>query len=330
MENSKIDFVMLWVDSSDSNWRKEYCDFTGKKDVSELNRYRDWGFLKYWFRSIEKYAPWVNKIYLVTNGQTPSFLDKRNPKVEIISHREIIDERYLPLYNSSAIELNIYKIRGLSEQFVYFNDDMLLIAPTQPSDFFYKGLPCDCAILDMVIPMGNDDVYYHMVLNDVDIINKYYNKKRVTRNNLWRWYNVTYTTGFIRNVCLSPWKYFAGFKTHHLESSFLKSSFEEMAKREPAAFERTFQSHFRGYSDVNQYLIRYYQLCEGLFYPRRKKGRYFEIGPQTEEIVNAIKDKKYKSICMNDVYDEIDFEYNKNFILSALEMEFSEKSSFEI
>ena len=94
----KIDFVLIWVDGSDRDWLTEKQKYEGKRSESsagketdiddELNRYRDWDNLKYWFRSIEKNAPWVNKIYFVTCGQTPSWLNTGNDKLVLINHKD--------------------------------------------------------------------------------------------------------------------------------------------------------------------------------------------------------------------------------------------------
>lgn len=330
MDNQKIDFVILWVDCNDPKWQQMYNDFTGKDTLIDPNRYRDWGFLKYWFRSVEINAPWVNKIYFVTCGQKPKFLNTSHPKIKCITHDEFIEQKYLPLFNSSAIEMNLFKIEGLSEQFVYFNDDMFLNAPVVPSDFFVNGKPCDNAVLDMVIPMGENDVFYHTVLNDIDIINKYYAKRDVLKKNIGGWLTLRYGKEVIRNICLTPWKYFAGFKNYHLPNSYLKSSFSTMYNREPQAFERTWSHNFRSSEDINQYLIQDYQLCEGLFYPKRKSGKFFEIGPQTEEIVNNILSNKYKMICLNDDKNDIDFDSNRAAVIKAFDTKYPNKSSFEI
>lgn len=325
-----IDFVVDWVDCNDPEWQKMYTDFTGKKIVEGKNRFRDWGFFKYWFRAVEKYAPWVHKVYLVTCGQKPDFIDLNSPKLELVTHEEYIDKKYLPTFNSNVIELNLHNIKGLSEHFVLFNDDMFLNAPVQKEDFFRQGLPCDAAVLDMVIPMGENDPFYHMILNNVDIINKHYGKKKVIGENKKKWYRVDYKEGLVRNLCLSPWKYFTGFKDYHVVNNYLKSSFEEMQRLEPEAFERTFQNHFRGWNDITQYLIRYYQLCEGKFSPLKKKGKFFEIGKQTDEIVKAVVEENYKIICLNDDVEEIDFEAEKRKVISAFEKKYPEKSSFEL
>ena len=91
----KIDFVVTWVDFNDPLWRKMYTDFTGKEIVADANRYRDWGLFKYWFRAVEKYAPWVNNVFLITCGQKPDFLNLDHPKLKFISHSITSDLLYI-------------------------------------------------------------------------------------------------------------------------------------------------------------------------------------------------------------------------------------------
>ncbi len=140
----KIDFVLLWVDGSDLRWLEEknrYSDSGGIVSASQsAARYRDWDNLQYWFRGVEKFAPWVNKIYFITWGHTPSWLNKAHPKLKIVNHRDFIPEEYLPTFNSNAIELNLHRIDGLSEHFVAFNDDMFIIDHVEARDFFIERI----------------------------------------------------------------------------------------------------------------------------------------------------------------------------------------------
>ena len=145
--DSDIDFVILWVDGSDPAWQAEKAQYTPPEACSSVDnstaRYRDWENLKYWFRSVEKFAPWVRKIHFVTWGHLPSFLNTDAPKLHIVNHRDFIPEDCLPCFNSPALEINLHNIPGLSEQFVYFNDDMFIINHVKKNDFF-QMLGCHC------------------------------------------------------------------------------------------------------------------------------------------------------------------------------------------
>ncbi len=149
----KIDFVLAWVDGSDKEWQKEkakYCKESIPGDNRE-ERYRDWDILKFWFRGVEKYAPWVNKIFFVTWGHLPPWLDIKNPKLEIVNHMDYIPGQFLPTFNSHTIELNFHRIKGLSEHFVYFNDDFFVINHVKQEDFFVNGMPKDMLALQPVV-----------------------------------------------------------------------------------------------------------------------------------------------------------------------------------
>ena len=101
--NNAIDFVIPWVDGSDPAWIKEkqlYSNNIQKEDDGREIRFRDWGTLKYWFRGVERYAPWVRKIHFVTWGHLPEWLNTNTPKLHIVNHRDYIPAEYLPTFNS--------------------------------------------------------------------------------------------------------------------------------------------------------------------------------------------------------------------------------------
>jgi hypothetical protein len=103
---------------------------------ADVNRYRDSGELRYSIRSLVKYAPWIRRIYLVTDNQIPNWLNLENDRIKVVSHEEIFPNRsHLPVFSSPAIEAHLHRIPGLSNKFIYFNDDVFLGAPTSPEDF---------------------------------------------------------------------------------------------------------------------------------------------------------------------------------------------------
>lgn len=114
-----IDVVYTWVDSDDEKFNEERLKFQnsstsetlqGKAESTDIARFQSHDELKYSIRSLMKYAPWVNHIYIVTNGQIPKWLDTNNTKVTIIPHSTIIDSQFLPTFNSHVIESSLYKI----------------------------------------------------------------------------------------------------------------------------------------------------------------------------------------------------------------------------
>ena len=138
-----IDLVYTWVDGNDPEWqvKKIYWQKQLAPDdeyaVSPA-RWRDREELKYSLRSVEQYMPWVNKIYIVTDNQVPAWLNLNHPKIKIISHSEIFPADALPVFNSMAIETRLAHIPGLSEHFIYSNDDFFTAVYLSP-DFFFTA-----------------------------------------------------------------------------------------------------------------------------------------------------------------------------------------------
>ena len=114
-----IDFVVLWVDGSDPVWQAEKAKYQGKTldDSNAPNRFRDWGLMPYWFRAVEKFAPWVRKIHFVTCGHVPAFLNLAHPKLHHVKHEGFLPPEVLPTFSSHAIEMNLHRIPGLAEHF---------------------------------------------------------------------------------------------------------------------------------------------------------------------------------------------------------------------
>lgn len=106
-----IDIVVTWVDGNDPAWLKEKnkyetCHNHFFAHGNGICRYRDWQIFRYWFRSIEQYAPWVNQVFFVTWGHVPKWLNVNAPKLKIIRHSDFIPAKYLPTFNSNPIESN--------------------------------------------------------------------------------------------------------------------------------------------------------------------------------------------------------------------------------
>ena len=137
-----VDIVYTWVDGFDSKWRDKYLAHRQQlphdagKYAATAARYISRYELKYSLRSIADFAPWANRIYIVTDEQTPSWLASDHPRIKVVDLSAIIDPQYLPTFNSYAIMANLHKIHGLSEHYVYFSDDMLLCRPVSKNNFF--------------------------------------------------------------------------------------------------------------------------------------------------------------------------------------------------
>ncbi|MBQ9235369.1 MAG: Stealth CR1 domain-containing protein [Alphaproteobacteria bacterium] len=136
-----IDIVYMWVDGADPKFAEQKALWQKKLGVmpnndNHISRYIDNQELRYSLRSVATYAPWINKIYIVTNGQVPSWLDTTHPKIRIVTHAKIMPADSLPTFNSRAIESCIADIPELSEHFLLANDDCFISTPVEPKFFF--------------------------------------------------------------------------------------------------------------------------------------------------------------------------------------------------
>jgi len=138
----KIDLVYLWVNGNDEEWRAqkkywaEQCGVNPDDVESQAYRYKDNQELRYSLRSAQKFAPWINKIFIITNGQVPEWLDTSHPKIKIIPHEQIMPKSALPTFNAGAIETCLANIPELSEFFLFANDDFFFGSPLKPDYFF--------------------------------------------------------------------------------------------------------------------------------------------------------------------------------------------------
>ncbi len=330
MTSVKIDFVIPWVDGGDLEWQKEKKHYLGEKtsedDAREI-RFRDWGTLRYWFRGVENYAPWVNKIHFVTWGHLPEWLNINHPKIHIVNHKDYIPEQYLPTFSSHVIELNMHRIPGLSNHFVYFNDDIFILQPLAETDFFQNGVPCDLCVANAITPRLGE--FSPILLQTTSYINKHFNKKQDIKHNFRKWFSFKYGSLLIRTICLLPWTFHTGFYNHHLAVPYKKETLETVWKEEPEILQQTCSHRFRNDSDVNQYIFRYWHLASGDFVPHKLLGKYMNMGNDNTPIYNAIKNRSYKLLCVNDKENNADFEEEKQKIINAFEKVFPEKSEFE-
>jgi hypothetical protein len=133
-----VDAVYTWVDGSDPAFRNAVGQYAATAPGERgSGRYRDNGELRYSVRSLVRFAPWVRRIHILTNGQAPAWLDRAHPRIHLVTHAEVFPRpECLPTFNSNAIEMCLHRIPGLSRRFLYFNDDVFLSRPVEPGDFF--------------------------------------------------------------------------------------------------------------------------------------------------------------------------------------------------
>lgn len=327
-----IDFVVTWVDMNTPAWQKEFAQYAGEKDnekngVSEA-RFRDYGFLKYWFRGVEKFAPWVRKIHFVTCGQKPEWLDDSNPKINLVDHRDFIPSQFLPTYNSVVIERYMHRIPGLAEHFVYFNDDFYITSSISPERFFKNGLPCDIAVFQYNPAWSQ---WYKTLKNNIRIINRHFNKKEVLARFHDKWFDKSYGSRARWNYILKPYGKFITLRTPHNAQPYLKSTFEEVWAVAEKELTETSANRFRAVTDYTPELFRTWQICRGNFEPYNTYGdtKMFPLIIKSKKAIKAIWEQSYKLICLNDNENIRHYEQVMESLKAAFDHILPEKSSFE-
>jgi hypothetical protein len=282
--NFPIDAVITWVNDQDLDWRKAKEDrakTVGRdiKRAAHSERFRNRDELKYCLRSIEQFAPFIRKIFLVTAGQVPEWLDTSHPQLQLIDHRDIFCHKTaLPTFNSSAIETQLHHIDGLAEHFLYFNDDFFLGKLCKPQDFFLE----------------NGAIKYfpssqRATASDIDDSREEY---LVADRNAIRM--VTEHFGRCgREIML------------HVPYPSSKSLLTEMERRYQSAFDTCAGEPFRSARDIRPiaFMQYHYGFLTNRAVPSSIEHRYLALWKPTiqAQLDGLRRSRKYKTFCINDV-----------------------------
>lgn len=317
----KIDLVYLWVDGNDPEWqmkkRKVLVDRGENPDPQALHkgRFSETEELKYSLRSVEMNAPWINNIYIVTDDQIPEWLNTDHPKVRVVSHREILPAEYLPTFNSHALEMSLTNIEGLSERFLYANDDTFFARPTTP-DFFYTSEGFPIARFARYVPRSGS-LYMAVISKARELIYEKYGK----------WY---------RRV------------PHHNIDAYLKSDVVACNNEFAELVEQTRSKQFRTIDDLQRVVWLYWAVANG----RAKMTivRHYTATKSIKERIGCLLKGKYSTdsrsfglhghgverriakynpvlMCLNDT--EFASDNCRMSMKDYLERRFPQKSSFE-
>lgn len=334
-----IDFVVLWLDTNEPKWQQNYATYSSlTKHGKENVRFRDHDTFRYWFRAVETYAPWVHKVFLVTNGKFPNWINKDCPKLELVEHADYIPHEMLPTFNSCVIELFLNRIKGLAEHFVYFNDDFYLNAPIKPNYYFKNGLPCDnnkesCFNVPIYTKEDRFGITLSM-LASIGVINRHFNRWQTFLQSPRRWLGTHLGfKGVLMSCMIAKQRLFIGFTNYHIEQAFLKSTLDEVWEKEQIILNESC-TRFRNDLSINQYIFRYWQFASNKFYPKKRSRAFFFLNNREvlKDIENNMMNEKYKSICLNDssFCSDEDYEFLKENLPILFEKKFPKKSSFEL
>lgn len=315
----KVDLVYLWCDDADAEWSAKRKKYLPKNDYDEQavckGRFVQSDELKYSLRSVEKYMPWVNHIFIVSDNQIPAWLNLKNPKITMVKHEEILPKKCLPLFNSSAIESALANILHLSEYFAFMNDDMLLYAPINIDDLFSKDGKVICRMI-YVKPLRQPTMYEAKILD-------------------------------MQNLCARKYDYKCRYFPHHNLDVYSKSAYKECLADTNSLVQETLKNRFRTKNDWQRVIVSYYMLAKG--YAKLKvvnnyqelvfawlKHNFIDLGKKDSLVLSLhsqdyhkkLRRYKPKFLCMEDseYVDDNDRRRGRDF----LEALFSDKSEFEL
>jgi len=276
-----IDIVYTWVDGADPVWARKRAQWSGEidklpHDGAVASRYESHDELKYSLRSVEMYAGWCRHVYVITDGQVPEWMDTTSDKLTIVDHRDLFEPHELPLFNSHAIESRIHRIPGLSEEFVYLNDDMFFGRPVAPKLFFTGGGLTRFFPSAAVIDPGQRNELDNSVTS-------------AAKNN----------REFLRQVfgrTLSR-------KMKHTPYAHRRSVLEEMELKYPEVFEAS-RTKFREHSNYSivSSLAQNYSALTGRAVEGRIRYGYVDISrPDADQVyAKMLRTRSYEVFCLND------------------------------
>lgn len=305
----KVDLVYLWVDDKDPLWQKKRVQSTKSeviKESADACRFKDNNELKYSLRSVEKFAPWINRIFVVTDNQIPSWLNTDCDKIRVVDHSEIIPKDKLPVFNSCVIENRIPFIADLSEYFLLANDDTFFWDAVDENFFFDRG--------KIIFRVGNR------------IKNKEY--RHLYGHSVYKAYQM------IKDKFGVSVPYFS----HHNIDAYKKSVFLECIQAFQTDFDETLSHKFRTIDDVQRVIVSFYAAVNNKAITRETvvnpilkflglknpESEYFGLKKSN---LTKIKTSKAKLLCINDNRKTTD--YDREMMVKILEEKFPMPSQFE-
>lgn len=278
-----IDVVYTWVNHNDNIWKNKYLsykknDYSYGQNATDLSRFSNNNELYFSLKSIKKFIPWVRKIYIITDNQTPEWIDLYS-NVTIIDHRDIIPKEYLPTFNSHVIEAYLHKIKDLSEYFLYFNDDVFVSREIPKSHFFKSNGISSLFItkksINAMRDKGINTPTLHACLN--------------SRELLYDEFYIEIDTPLV-----------------HSYIPLRKNLYNEVFNKFHAEISAFSENKFRTNHDLNMatFLVPWYSYLKGYSAPYKDICYYFNIRSATaQQIYKQLKQSNIMphSICANDI-----------------------------
>jgi hypothetical protein len=315
--NVPIDIVYTWVDDQLPGYRNQLQQYAKSKHDTNPNRTRNnLDILKYSLRSVEKYTPWIRNIYIITcRPQAPKWLGNTSNRIKLIHHDEIIPNEYLPTFNSFCIVSFMHRIQGLSEYFLYIEDDMLFGNPTELDDFISLS--------------GNKLLVHPRIIKTTSAAKR-------NDNNQGPWDLALAYCNQLLNMSFGERN---RHSINHVPLLIEKKTWGDMIEKWADSFEITRQSRFRSKLNVApEYLYPYYMFytekanMTGIYSTYKKT---FYLGLENNSLLTAaglamIKFFRPKMYCLNDNFGNNPDAGIVKMARKFLDDYYPGKSSFEI
>lgn len=326
----EIDLICPWLDEKDPAWQQERNQYASPELYNSECMFREWELMRYWFRGVERALPWIRKVHFVTWGHLPPWLNTEHPKLNIVRHEEFIPKAYLPTFNSIVISVNIHRIPGLAEQFIYTNDDFYFLDRVTPEEYFQNGLPCDQLHIMPITEVCTDSFGY-ILWNNISCLNEHFDLQTCMAQHKDQWFADCYSDKVLAdNRMAASLRHFPGFDCPHLPQPYLKSSFTAVWEKAHARLNYACKQKFRTWSAHSEWLMRYWQLASGNFVPYvRQGGRAISLDLEKEKIKETLLSTKNRVICLNDRDQTMDFISRREYLKKLFERVLPQKSAFE-
>lgn len=281
-----IDVVYTWVDGADPDWlnrKNSLLSGTGRPATHPLSandsRYLSRDELRYSLRSLEMHANWARRIYLVTDRQVPGWLRTDHPRLRIVDHTELFAGRgRLPTFNSHAIETQLHHIDGLSEHFLYLNDDVFFGAAVTPEAFFHSNGSAKFFLSHAKIGVGESRP------SDAPVVSAAKNNRRLLEQS----FGVEITN-----------------RLQHAPHALRRSVLAEIEQRYTAEVCRTAHNQFRCPSDISMVasLAHYYGYLTGRAAPGKLRYFYADIARRETplRLDTLLRERDADAFCLNDI-----------------------------
>lgn len=280
-----VDIVYTWVDGDDPAWQARKRAALGggltaashSADAAIAARYDSRDELRYSLRSVQQFANWVRRIWVVTDQQRPAWLIP-DGRLSVVDHRDIFaDPSVLPTFNSHAIESQLHHIPGLADHYLYFNDDMLFGAPVRPEMFFHSnGIVKFFPSPALIEPRGHaaeDQGVTAAAKNNRDFIE----------------------AAFAQTITN---------KLRHTPQAQSRGVLRDFEAEHPEIFDTVMRSRFRNRADhaLPSSLSQYYAFARGRAVPGVIRHAYLDLGNELAEhaLESWLRRRDFACLCIND------------------------------